>query len=131
MTTWITEKNKKVRPGIKSYKTWYKNSLRKQLVVFDTSLLNGVKNKELNKRLSNCIAYAFLGATAQQIQIYVQPTLQKCILDTVLIRAGCHSIYNKENSFENKLHKSAKFMGSRMSWYPHWFIGENLTWIPK
>ena len=58
-------KNKNIKPCIKSYK----DSLRKMLVVFGTSLVYGFKNKELNKRLSNCTAYVntFSDATARQL----------------------------------------------------------------
>ena len=64
------------------------------LVVFGTSLVNGLKDKELNKRLSNCTGCIkkFPGATVQQMQTYVQPTLEERIPDTVIIHAGCNDL---------------------------------------
>ena len=81
----------KVVPGNTSY--CHVTSRGKNVTIFGDNIISNIKRKEFNKYIKgNAQIKSFSGATTYDMDMYVQPTLQKKVTDVAVIHVGTNDI---------------------------------------
>ena len=89
--------NLKTVPGNTSYSRV--TSQGKNIAIFGDSIISNIKKKEFNKHVKgNVQIKSFSGATTADMDVYVQPTLQKKVADIAVIHVGTNDIGFKGTS---------------------------------
>ena len=85
------KKNRTTVPGNTSYANIAKRG--KNIALFGDSIISDIKRKEFNKHIKgNVQIKSFNGATTKDMDVYVQPTLDKKMVDIAVIHVGTNDI---------------------------------------
>ena len=93
--SWRSKKS--VVPGVNTYSDITKNE--KKVAIFGDSLCKRVLGSKLNPKLKKCSTFVrpFVGATADELQYHIQPTIKQSDLNGVVLLIGTNNLAPRRN----------------------------------
>ena len=87
-------------PGNSKYSDAVRNS--KKTFIIGTSMVKGIRMKEINSQLCNSFAKlrSFPGATLKHLKYYIVPSLIDESPDRIILHGGCNDVNNKNSTLE-------------------------------